>query len=162
MNEDDVVEDHMNQLELIAKELADVGHTLSEKMQVTVVLNRVYMGNNTYSDVFGEGRCKFSISDSVIVLNNVLYVPSVHRNLIFVPMLDEKGFEIKIKSSRVFISKGNISVSGVKVDGMYLLKCDINKDFISDYLNVSNALNKQKMMRMSKSGLIPQINLDDC
>ena len=57
---------------------------------------------------------------------------------------------------------------------MYLLKCDINKDSISDYLNVSNTLNntylwhlrlghinKQKMMRMSKSGLISQINLDD-
>ena len=39
MNEDDVVGDHVNQLELIAKELADAGHTLSEKMQVTVVLN---------------------------------------------------------------------------------------------------------------------------
>ena len=107
-------------------------------------------------------------------MNNVLYVPSVHRNLIFVPMLDKKVFKIKIKSSCVFIIKGDISVSGVKVDGMYLLKCDNNKDFIYDYLNVLNALNntclwhlrlghinKQKMMRMSKSGLIHLINLDD-
>jgi hypothetical protein len=39
--------------------------------------HRVYMGNNTYSDVLGEGRCKFFIGDSFIVLNNVLYVPSV-------------------------------------------------------------------------------------
>ena len=39
MNEGDVVGDHVNQLELIAKELADAGHTLSDKMQVTVVLN---------------------------------------------------------------------------------------------------------------------------
>jgi hypothetical protein len=136
--------------------------------------HRVYMRNNTYSDVLGEGRCKFSIGDSVIVLNNMLYVPSVCKNLISVPVLDEKGFEVKMKSSHVFISKGDISVFGVKVDGMHLLKCDNNKDFISDYLNVSNALNntylwhlrlghinKQKMMRMSKSGLIPQINLDD-
>ena len=99
------------------------------------------MGNNTYSDVLGEGRCKFSIGDSVIVLNNVLYVSSVRRNLISVLVLDEKGFEIKMKSGRVFISKGDISVSGVKVDGMYLLKCDNNKDSIFDYLNVSNALN---------------------
>jgi hypothetical protein len=30
MNEGDVVEDHVNQLELIAKELANAGHTLSE------------------------------------------------------------------------------------------------------------------------------------
>ena len=99
------------------------------------------MGNNTYSDVLGECMRKFSIGDSIIVLNNVLYVPSVCRNLISVPALDEKGFEVKMKSGRVFISKGNISVSGVKVNGMYLLKCDNNKDSISDYLNVSNALN---------------------
>ena len=39
MNEGDVVGDHVNQLELIAKELADAGHTLSDKMQVTAVLN---------------------------------------------------------------------------------------------------------------------------
>ena len=31
----------------------------------------VYMGKNTYSDVLGEGTYKFSIGDSVIVLNNV-------------------------------------------------------------------------------------------
>uniref|UniRef100_A0A2N9GSY4 CCHC-type domain-containing protein n=1 Tax=Fagus sylvatica TaxID=28930 RepID=A0A2N9GSY4_FAGSY len=39
MNEGGVVGDHVNQLELIAKELVDAGHTLSEKMQVTIVLN---------------------------------------------------------------------------------------------------------------------------
>ena len=39
MNEGDVVGDHVNQLELIAKELADAGHTFSDKMQVTIVLN---------------------------------------------------------------------------------------------------------------------------
>ena len=39
MNEGDVVGDHVNQLELIAKELTDAGHTLLDKMQVTVVLN---------------------------------------------------------------------------------------------------------------------------
>jgi hypothetical protein len=41
MNKGDIVGDHVNQLELIAKELADVGHTLSDKMQVTVVLNNL-------------------------------------------------------------------------------------------------------------------------
>uniref|UniRef100_A0A2N9FZZ8 CCHC-type domain-containing protein n=1 Tax=Fagus sylvatica TaxID=28930 RepID=A0A2N9FZZ8_FAGSY len=39
MNEGDVVGDHVYQLELIAKGLADAGHTLSDKMQVIVVLN---------------------------------------------------------------------------------------------------------------------------
>jgi hypothetical protein len=39
MNEGGVVGNHVNQLEPITKELADAGHTLSNKMQVTIVLN---------------------------------------------------------------------------------------------------------------------------
>ena len=103
--------------------------------------HRVYMGNNTYSDVLGKGRCEFFIGDSVIMLNNVLYVHSVRRNLISIPVLDEIFFEIKIKSGCVFISKGDIFVSDVKLNGIYVLKCDDNKDSISDYLNVLNSLN---------------------
>jgi hypothetical protein len=48
------------------------------------------MGNNTYSDVLGEGKCKIFDNRSVIVLYNVLFVPSIRRNLIFVPILDDK------------------------------------------------------------------------
>ena len=47
--------------------------------------HRVYMEHNTYNDVLGEGRCKFSIGNSVIVLKNVLYVPSVRKGNIYVP-----------------------------------------------------------------------------
>ena len=39
MNDGDVVESHVNQLELLSKELADAGHTILDKMQVIVVLN---------------------------------------------------------------------------------------------------------------------------
>jgi hypothetical protein len=133
--------------------------------------HKVYMGNNTYSDVLGEGKCKISVNGSVIVLYDVLYVPSIRRNLISVPVLDSKGYGIKFKSGKVYIRKGNVSVKGVKVDNMYLLKVD-NKISISDYLNVSinssylwhlrlGHINKNKMIRMSKSGLLPKINSED-
>ena len=46
--------------------------------------HRVYMENNTYNDVLGEGRCKFSIGNSVIVLKNVLYVSRVRKGNIYV------------------------------------------------------------------------------
>jgi hypothetical protein len=39
MNEDDYVGDFVNQMELIAKELAYAGHPISDKMQVTTILN---------------------------------------------------------------------------------------------------------------------------
>jgi hypothetical protein len=123
------------------------------------------MGNNTYSDVLGEGKCKISVNGSIIVLYNVLYVPNIRRNLISVPILDDKGYSVKFKSRRVYISRGKISVKGTKEDNMYFLKVD-NKRSISDYVNVSNDdsylwhlrlghINKDKLIRMSKSGLLP-------
>ena len=73
---------------------------------------KVYMGNNTYSDVLGEGKCKISVKGSIVVLHNVLYVPNIQKNLIFVPILDGKGYDIKFKSRKVYINKGNIFVEG--------------------------------------------------
>ena len=68
--------------------------------------NKVYMGNNTYSDVLGDGKCKLSFNGIVLILSDVcrnliyvstysdvlgegkckllFYVPDVHRNLIYV------------------------------------------------------------------------------
>jgi hypothetical protein len=48
------------------------------------------MGNNTYSDVLGEGKCKIFVKRSIVVLNNVLYMPNIRRNLIYVSVLDGK------------------------------------------------------------------------
>jgi hypothetical protein len=39
MSEGDYVREFVNQMELIAKELANVGHPVSNKMQVTTILN---------------------------------------------------------------------------------------------------------------------------
>ena len=72
----------------------------------------------------------------------------------------------KFKSILVYISKGNISVKGTKEDNMYFLKVD-NKRSISDYVNVSidssflwhlriGHINKDKLICMSKSGLLPK------
>jgi hypothetical protein len=47
----------------------------------TVGEHKVYIGNNTYSDVLGKGKCKISINGSVIILNDILYVPSICINL---------------------------------------------------------------------------------
>jgi hypothetical protein len=68
----------------------------------------VYMGNNTYKDVLGEGKCKTFIKWFIVVLYNVLYVSNIWKNLIFVPVLDSKGYDIKFKSRKVYISKENV------------------------------------------------------
>jgi hypothetical protein len=82
--------------------------------------------------VLGEGKCKISIKGSIIVLHDVLYVPSIWKNLILDPILYNKEYRIKFKYGNVYIKKGNTSVKGTKVDNMYLIKID-NKNSISHY-----------------------------
>jgi hypothetical protein len=94
------------------------------------------MGNNNYSDVLGEGKCKISVKGSIVVLHNVLYVPNIQRNLISVPILDDKGYCISLSLERSILVKGVFSFKGVKIENMYLLKVD-NKVPISQYSYVS-------------------------
>lgn len=57
----------------------------------------------------------FSLRNSTVVLRNVLCVPSIRRNLMSVSVLDEKGHETWFRSDKVFISKENVLVKGVKI-----------------------------------------------
>ena len=98
--------------------------------------HKVYIGNKTYCDVLGEVNCNFISNGRSIMLLDVLYVPSIRRNLVSVPVLDEKGYKVRFKSGFVIIQKGNVLVKGVKIENMYLLEIN-NKVSISDYLNVS-------------------------
>jgi hypothetical protein len=47
--------------------------------------------------MLGEGKCKISIKGSIIVLHDVLYVPSIWKNLILDPILYNKEYRIKFK-----------------------------------------------------------------
>lgn len=101
---------------------------------------KVYMGNNTYSDVLSEGNCRLSINGIVVILSNVLHVPDVRRNLISISIPDKKGYEIRLKSSCVTICKGNIKLKGVRIDNMYVLDNNIfNKDSVCYYSIVSDS-----------------------
>lgn len=72
------------------RHIARRGELFVEFQEKVVKEHIVYMGNNTYCDALREGKCKFSINESVSVIKNVLYVPSIHRNLLFVLVLDKK------------------------------------------------------------------------
>ena len=133
---------------------------------------KVHMGNNTYSDVFGEGNCRLSINGIVVILSNVLYIPNVRRNLISVFVLDKKGYEIRLKFGRVTICKGNVKLKGVRIDDMYALDNNIfNKDLVCYYSIVLDSsylwhlrlghISKNKIERMSKTGILPNLNIEN-
>ena len=81
------------------------------------------MGNNTYCDVLDIGTVKIMIPrERNLYLSNVLFAPTMRRNLISIPCLDEKGFEIRFHFGKVSIGKhGRILMWGIKMDGLYRL-----------------------------------------
>ncbi|KAG8381226.1 hypothetical protein BUALT_Bualt06G0100200 [Buddleja alternifolia] len=95
--------------------------------------HKLYMGNKTYCDVLGIGTIKFGFpGENNLILTDVVYVPNMRRNLLSVPCLDEKGFEVHFHSSEVSIENyGRILVWSSKVDGLYRL-------------NVANSNSKMK------------------
>ncbi|KAG5531399.1 hypothetical protein RHGRI_026129 [Rhododendron griersonianum] len=76
------------------------------------------MGNNSYCNVVGIGTVKVMLpGDKILYLTDVLYSPTMRRNLISVPRLDEKDSEVRFRSGKVSIGKhGRIMMWGSKVD----------------------------------------------
>ncbi|KAL4198925.1 hypothetical protein AMTRI_Chr03g142450 [Amborella trichopoda] len=85
------------------------------------------MGNDTYCDVLGVGTFKLCLSGRTnLLLIDTLYAPNMRGNLISVPKLDDKGYEIRFRSGRVTIGKHSRAlVYGTKVDNLY--RMNINK-----------------------------------
>ena len=93
------------------------------------------MGNNIYCDVLDIGTVKIMIPrERNLYLSDVLFAPTMRRNLISIPCLDEKGFEIRFHFGKVSIGKhGRILMWGIKMDGLYRLN-DIS------FVNNNNAV----------------------
>lgn len=100
----------------------------------------------------------------------------MRRNLIPMPRLHEKGFEVRFHYGKVLVGKHSGVLFGeIKVDGSYKLNFSYNNSIVSSssYFDVSmlfddpykwhlilGHINKDKIKRMSKSGLIPDLNVE--
>ncbi|XP_028077781.1 uncharacterized protein LOC114279696 [Camellia sinensis] len=95
------------------------------------------MGNNNYCDVIGIGTIKIMIlGQKNLYLIDVLYSPTMRRNLISVSCLDEKGFEVHFHSGIVSVGRhGRILMWGSKVDGLYRLNVvsSVNNNAFASY-----------------------------
>ena len=55
----------------------------------------VYMGNSTTAVIMGKGKVKLRLtSGKTLSLNNILYIPSLRRNLIFGDFLNKVGLKL--------------------------------------------------------------------
>jgi len=71
----------------------------------------VFMGNTATTGVMGTRRIllKFTFRKS-LCLNNVLFVHSLHRNLISNSLLDIVGFEVNQKAEKIIILRNGVLV----------------------------------------------------
>jgi hypothetical protein len=82
-------------------------------------------------------------------LHDVLYVPSMRRNLIYVSWLDDDGFDCLFGKTKCLITFNNEVVGcAIRHDKLYLLsiKDSINIVSSENDVNVSSSKNKRKKM----------------
>lgn len=58
--------------------------------EVRVGNQKVYMGNNTYSDIMGIRSYRLNVGENNVLLTEVLFVSSMIRNLLYISILIEK------------------------------------------------------------------------
>lgn len=69
------------------------------------------MGNGVPATVRGTGQvCLKLTSGKTLVLKDVLYVPSMNRNLISVSLLLRQGLKLVFESNKVIMSKFGVFV----------------------------------------------------
>lgn len=63
------------------------------------------------AQVKGKGSVDLMLtSGTTLTLNDVLYVPYIHRNLLFVTFLNKFGFKLVFVGDKVILTKGNVFV----------------------------------------------------
>ncbi|KAL0454850.1 UNVERIFIED_CONTAM: hypothetical protein Slati_0824200 [Sesamum latifolium] len=66
----------------------------------------VFMGNSTTAGVLGKGKVFLKLTfGKILALNDVLYVPSLRRNLISGSLLNKAGLKIVLEADKVIITK---------------------------------------------------------
>ncbi|KAL0383157.1 UNVERIFIED_CONTAM: Retrovirus-related Pol polyprotein from transposon TNT 1-94 [Sesamum calycinum] len=83
----------------------------------------VFMGNSTTAGVLSKGKILLKLtSGKTLALIDVLYVPSLRRNLVSGSLLNKAGLQIVLESDKVIITKNNDFVGkGYSFDGLFVL-----------------------------------------
>ena len=146
------------------------------------------MGDESTAPILGQGQVELEFtSGKTLVLNNVLYVPRIRKNLVSTNLLNKLGYRQVIEADKYLLNKGGMFVGrGYLCNGM--LKLSINQVMNSTYMICAQGssmstctvpsegtmsslwharlghVHYKRMLDMSKSGLIPpfDINIERC
>ncbi|KAK9688757.1 hypothetical protein RND81_09G009000 [Saponaria officinalis] len=86
----------------------------------------VYMGNSSSAMITGKGKIFRKLtSGKTLALNNVLYVPSLRRNLVSGALLNKAGMKLVFGADKVVMSRnGEFVGKGYLSGGLFILNTD--------------------------------------
>ncbi|KAK9683745.1 hypothetical protein RND81_10G161700 [Saponaria officinalis] len=86
----------------------------------------VYMSNSSSAMITGKGKIFLKLtSGKTLALNNVLYVPSLRRNLVSGALLNKAGMKLVFEADKVVMSRnGEFVGKGYLSGGLFILNTD--------------------------------------
>ncbi|KAK9740651.1 hypothetical protein RND81_03G051100 [Saponaria officinalis] len=90
----------------------------------------IYMGNSSSAMITGKGKIFLKLtSGKTLALNNVLYVPTLRRNLVSGALLNKAGMKLVFEADKLVMSRnGEFVGKGYLSGGLFIL----NTDFVSN------------------------------
>ncbi|KAL0352264.1 UNVERIFIED_CONTAM: Retrovirus-related Pol polyprotein from transposon TNT 1-94 [Sesamum calycinum] len=136
----------------------------------------VFMGNSATAGVMGKGKVLLKLtSGKTFALLDVLYVPSLHRNLISGSLLNKVGLKIVLESDKVIITRnGDFIGNGYLSNGLFVLntistisnKNSLNSAYLVESINIWHDrlghVNYASIKRLKHTNIINTIDASEC
>ncbi|KAH1082979.1 hypothetical protein J1N35_022740 [Gossypium stocksii] len=181
-NPDDVIAIVVFEVNLVENNtewIVDIGATkhfytnkeMFAKFEKVTEGKQVHMGNLSISEILAKGKLLLKLtSGKTLALNNVLYVPSLYRNLIISGLLNKVGIKLVFESNKLVLSRNRDYVkNGYLCGGLFVIETMFNNNkvitfayivesFDMWYARIGN-VNIHSLKKIVKMNLLP--NLDN-
>ena len=105
----------------------------------------------------GKARITFDSDGqpTTVILNEVLYVPKLRRNLISVSQLTDDGFSVRVQKDSMILTQGETMIQAERKNGLYLLN---TTEFAE--INIADSRKKKKVSLTEMHRAFAHINVE--
>jgi uncharacterized UBP type Zn finger protein len=102
---------------------------------------KVELGDDDTYDIKGFGSTSFQFhSGNIFHIDEILYVPSLKKNLISVPVLESKGYTVAFSKGKALLWSSNDDLStaitiGTRECGLYKLSGQVVQALVHETIN---------------------------